>query len=117
MRKIMSAAALSCFVWLQTAPGAHAQAIDTPPLLDGTKVTYYYQNGWGAHVEFGLRRLKTDRKRCSQSALDCTRPKPSDLTGAAFTLQILSNLEPIFSPMSVMLHRMVERRGTDYGRR
>ncbi len=29
-----------------------AETITEPPLLDGTKVTYYYQNGWGAHVEF-----------------------------------------------------------------
>ena len=38
---------------LASAPiNVSAQAIETPPILDGTTVTYIYQNGMGAHIEF-----------------------------------------------------------------
>ena len=39
-------------VFLIFFTNANAETIDEPTLLDGTKVTFYYQNGWGAHVEF-----------------------------------------------------------------
>lgn len=39
---------------LTASSGALAKdaEVPLPPLLDGTEVIYYYQNGWGAHVEF-----------------------------------------------------------------
>lgn len=54
MKKLL----LSLMLVVSFAAHAHAQKIETPPLLDGTKVTYYYQNGWGAHVEFKDGKLK-----------------------------------------------------------
>ncbi len=58
MKNIFAAIAVAGFVIVHAAIGANAQKIETPPLLDGTKVTYYYQNGWGAHVEFKDGKLK-----------------------------------------------------------
>lgn len=57
MKKILIGAALICFCAM-TSVTAKAQDIDTPPLLDGTEVTYFYQNGMGAHIEFYDGKLK-----------------------------------------------------------
>lgn len=51
MKKILIGTALTCFYAITSAT-VIAQEVVTPPLLDGTKVTYVYQSGMGLDVEF-----------------------------------------------------------------